>query len=150
MMLTRCYPNRNRALGHNLGSLMSDFDRFFGDWSTSSPTAEGHFQPAADIVETEDEYTIQVDLPGVKKDDVKLEIKENVLTLSAEKKLENEVEDENVRRKERVFGSFSRSFRFRRRIDHDKVAARYEDGVLEITVPKAEESKPRSIEVKVG
>ena len=147
MMLTRCHPNHHR-------NMSLDLNRFFGDFanlgSVPAGTQPDHFHPAVDIHETEDEYRLQVELPGVKKDAFKLSIKENVLTLGAEKKLDEEVKEENVRRKERAYGSFHRSFTFAQRIDAAQVSASYTDGVLEITVPKAEEAKPRTVEVAVG
>jgi HSP20 family protein len=152
MMLTRFYPGRPTR------SLNRDFDRLvnqvFGDmprpWTAPANDQPGHFHPAADVHETEDAYQIQVELPGVKQENVNVSIEDGVLTLSAEKKVEEEVKERNVWRTERTFGSFSRSFSFSHEIDADQVSATYRDGVLELTVPKAEQAKPRKIDVTVS
>ena len=143
-------PRPARTLDRELDLLRGSLDDFFGDLvRTPAAARDGSFQPTADIVETDDDYRILVELPGVQQDDFKLSFTDNVLTLSAEKKSQYEEEKDNVWRMERSYGSFSRQFSFRQPVDPATVAARYRDGVLEITLPKAEEAKPRTIDVKV-
>ena len=105
--------------------------------------------PAVDIVERADEFEVNVELPGVSKDDVKITLESNILTIRGEKKQEKEKERENVHRVERSYGSFQRSFTLPTTVKDDKVDASYHDGILKITLPKAEEAKPKQIEVKV-
>ncbi len=125
-----------------------DFQRivqqFFGDADTS---LAGAFSPALDVEETEDGFTMHVELPGVKPEDVDVSLEENVLTVSGERNFYDEKNAEGFRRVERRFGRFHRAVRLPDRVDPDKVAATYKDGLLTVTVPKAESAKPRRIEV---
>ncbi len=104
--------------------------------------------PRVDLSETEDAYVIRIDLPGVKKEDITINYQDGTLTVSGERKLEKKEEGENFLHVERVYGRFLRTFTFPKEINPDKISAEYKDGVLVITVPKAEESKPKTIEVK--
>ncbi len=105
--------------------------------------------PATDIAEHDDEYVVRLELPGVKKEDVKITMRENVLTIQGEKRQEKETGGESHHRVERVYGSFQRSFTLPTTVKADKIDAEYKDGVLNVTLPKAEEAKPKQIEVKV-
>ncbi len=106
------------------------------------------FLPAVDIVEDDDRYVITVEVPGAKKDDVTVEIHENVLTIRGEKRSEREEEKEHRRWVERSYGTFSRSFTLANNAAGGRVKASFEDGVLTIEVPKEEESKPKLISIK--
>jgi HSP20 family protein len=101
-----------------------------------------------DIAEEDDQYLVKVELPGVSKDDVKITMEGNLLTISGEKKGQKETK-KNYHALERSYGSFSRSFTLPTTVQGDKVAAEYKDGVLTINLPKAEEAKRKQIEVKV-
>lgn len=103
--------------------------------------------PPVDIYETEDSYQIAVELPGVKKEDVALEVKESVLSIRGERRSEKEVSEKNVHRVERQYGAFQRAFKLPANIDAGRVKAVYKDGVLEITLPKSESARPRQIEI---
>jgi len=105
--------------------------------------------PAVDITEHDDEYTVKVELPGVNKDEVKITVESNMLTIRGEKKQEKETKKENYHRVERSYGSFQRSFTLPTAIVNDKIDAAFKDGILIVHVPKAEEAKPKQIEVKV-
>lgn len=109
----------------------------------------GVWSPAVDIYETEDSIVLKAELPGVKREDVSVEIKDNLLVLKGEKKFERDVKEENYHRMERAYGAFQRSFTLPNIVDKDKVRARYKDGVLEVILPKAEEAKPKQIKVEV-
>jgi len=126
------------------------FDRFFRGGTLD----EGDFlpttwMPAVDLVEKNDGYVATVELPGVNKDDVKITLQENILTIKGEKKDEKETKDSNFHRVERSYGSFQRSFTLPTSVKQDKVDAQYKDGILTISLPKAEEAKSKQVEVKV-
>jgi HSP20 family protein len=106
--------------------------------------------PAMDVRETQDAYTVRASLPGLKPEDLNVQIQQGVLTLSGEIREEEENEQGSYHVRERRFGLFARSISFPSNVDADKVEAKYENGVLELRIPKAEESKPRRIEVRSG
>jgi len=126
------------------------FDNFFrGDTPEGEMFGSSLWAPAVDVAEREDGYEVNVELPGVDKDDVKITVQDNVLTIRGEKKQEKESKDSDYRRVERSYGSFQRSFALPTSVRHDKVDASYKDGILTIALPKADEAKPKQIEVKV-
>ncbi len=125
------------------------FDRFFRGFDEEE-IAISTWSPRVDISETDDEYIVRAEVPGVSKDDIKVTIKDNVLTISGEKKQEKESKGENFHRVERVYGTFSRTFTLPGVVKVDKVEAKFKDGVLTIKLPKVEEAKAKEIEVKVS
>ncbi len=110
----------------------------------------GFWMPAIDIYEQDDAYIVKAELPGVKKENVNITIHENVLTIRGERSEERTDKKAQYFRKERNVGSFMRSFTLPSSVKTDKIEAVYSDGVLTITLPKAEEAKPKAIPVKVG
>ena len=106
--------------------------------------------PFVDISETEGEYQIQVEIPDVKKEDVKVTLEDGVLTIQGQQKQEQEESGTKYHRIERSYGSFARTFSLPDVIETDKVKAKYKDGVLHLYLPKSEKAKPKAIEVKVG
>jgi len=120
-----------------------DFDRLFDDLS-----ARTVFSPATEIVESADHILLSMDLPGMKKEDIHIDIEGDTLTVSGERKREQREERANYQRYERAYGTFKRSFTLPTIVDVDKVEARYENGVLELQLPKAEAAKPRRITVQ--
>lgn len=110
-------------------------------------TALGAWAPRMDIVETEGAYEIEVDLPGVPREDIKLTLENRTLTISGEKKDELEEKKAEAHRVERFFGRFSRSVHLGKDVDSEKVEASYKDGVLKVCVPKQEEAKAREITI---
>jgi HSP20 family protein len=116
----------------------------------STVTTAGAFGPALDVEETEDAFTIHVELPGVAADDVDVSLEENVLTVSGERRFYDDREADGFRRIERSFGRFHRAIRLPDRVDTTGVRASQRDGVLTITAPKAEEAKPRRIAVEAA
>jgi HSP20 family protein len=100
-----------------------------------------------DIYENEDTVVVKAELPGVDKEDIKVDLKDGVLTLSGQRSHEKEVKEENYYRKERAFGRFQRSFSVPTEIDPDKIKAEFKDGVLKVEIPKPEEQKPKKIAV---
>jgi len=105
--------------------------------------------PAADIIESESGLTLHLDMPGLEAKAIQVKVENDVLTVQAERKAEPKAEGVTVRRQERAFGTFGRSFALPDTVDASKVEAKYENGVLTLTLPRREESKPRVIEVKV-
>ena len=125
----------------------SIFDDFFGNnW----PNQIGSFDPHIDVKETDKSFEISAELPGLAKDDFKLTVENNLLTLSGEKKYENKEEKDGYYRSERRYGAFKRSFRLTDTVDSGKINADFNDGVLNIEIPKTEKAKPKQIEVKVN
>jgi HSP20 family protein len=105
--------------------------------------------PKVDIVEQEQEFRVTLELPGVKKEDVKITVADDVLTVKGEKKEEEATQGKQYQRSERRYGSFQRSFVLPALVKSDRIEASYDSGVLSITLPKMEEAKPKEIEVKV-
>ena len=116
---------------------------------TGEDIREGLWQPSVDIYETEDSIIIKAELPDVDQKDIEVRIEDNTLTLKGERKHEGEVKKENYHRIERYFGSFQRSFSLPTNIYQDNVSASCDKGVLTITLPKKEDTKPKQIKVEV-
>jgi len=106
--------------------------------------------PLVDITEDDKEYLIKAELPEVKKEDVKVSVQDNVISISGERKSEKEEKGKKYHRVERAYGSFYRSFTLPEDADGGIVAAEFKDGVLKVRLPKSEKAKPKSIEVKVA
>jgi HSP20 family protein len=108
--------------------------------------------PDADVVETEDQIRVMVELPGIKAEDINLDLENNVLTISGEKREEHEEQDENNswHLSERRYGKVSRSFVLPRDVEQEQIQARFEDGVLSVTIPKTEKARRRRIEIQSG
>ena len=138
-------------LPHEIVSMQREIDRMFERFrgGTHDDNISASWNPAVDITEDADKYIVHAELPGVDKKDVKITIQDNVLSFRGEKKQEEEKEDKNYHRIERSYGSFYRSFTLPSTVLSDKIEASYADGILTISLPKAEEAKPKEIEVKV-
>jgi HSP20 family protein len=108
------------------------------------------WSPAMDVVETEDHFVLRADLPGVSEGDVKIELDENVLTISGERKSAHQETKEGYYRVERAYGSFSRMLTLPEGVDADSISANFDRGVLEVKIPKPEQRKPRRVEISVG
>ncbi len=131
-------------------NLFNNFDRFFSlGWPASYSNGEvsrpSSFVPRVEIRHEEDALILEAEIPGVDKEGVKVEIHENVLTLSGEK--ENEGKEDGNYRSERSYGSFSRSFTLPKDVDAENISAGYRNGVLHITLPRKPESKPKLIAI---
>ena len=124
------------------------FDSFVKGNDTPALT-EGTWAPSVDIYESKDAITIDAELPGLNQKDISVTVVDNVLTIKGEKKQEKEVKEENYHRVERSYGLFSRSFTLPVGVKADNIKASYKDGVLKITLPKAEEAKPKQIDIDV-
>ena len=123
--------------------------RFFGkDWET--PVSTTAWNPSVDIFENDNEVVIKAELPGMNPKDIDVRLENNVLMLKGERQFEKETKEENYHRIEREYGSFSRSFALPTAVNGDSVTAEYKDGVLKITLPKREETKPKPIKIEAA
>ena len=136
-----------------LSSLQTEMNRLFNAAFEGPGGGNGgarRWTPAMDLLETEDEFVLRADLPGLSESDVNIELEDNVLTVSGERKTEHEDKREGFYRMERSYGSFSRSLTLPKGIDPEAVTAGFEKGVLEVRVPKPEQRKPRKITIGAG
>jgi len=125
------------------------FDRFFNDFELPDVFGEeGMLVQPFDISETEKEYMITGEIPGIDAKELDITLLDGILTVKGEKKQEKEDKDENYHRVERHYGSFQRNFRIPEKVKTDQLNATYKDGVLKLTLPKAEASEAKKIEVK--
>ena len=131
------------------GNLRSAFSDLFNENGRSMEPSLSKWYPAVDVLESKDSYLIRAELPGMKKEDIKVEVKDGTLVLSGERKSEKPAEGIEYRHIERVAAKFWRSFSLPETTKTDGIEASYKDGVLEVRVPKAEEAKPRQIEISV-
>jgi HSP20 family protein len=137
------------------GALQNEMNRLFNTvFDTPLPgNAAGtmrRWMPPMDLVETDDHFVLRADLPGLSEDDVKIEFEDGTLTVSGERKAEHESKKEGYHRVERAFGAFSRSLTLPQGVDPEAVTASFDRGVLEVSIPKPEERKPRRIEIGGG
>lgn len=143
---------------HELEEMSTRLNRFFGQpgWPRTNGEAAKDammtfdWAPTVDIAETPEEFQIKVELPEVKKEDVKVSVDHGVLRLEGERKQEKEEKGKKYHRIERSYGSFLRTFSLPDNVDDTKVRAEFKDGMLNVRLPKIERAKPRAIEVKVG
>lgn len=110
----------------------------------------GSWNPAVDVVDQGGEIVIHAELPGCKKEDIEVGVENNILTIRGKREKKEETKQDGYYRTEMAYGSFSRSFSLPTTVAVDKIAAKYKDGILNLTLPKADEAKPRQIEVKVS
>ena len=146
-VLTRWEPFRE------FSTLQDRMNRLFretqGNTQDDSLTSS-NFAPAVDVYEDEHNVTLKIEVPGIDEKDIDVRIENNTLTVHGERKIEKEEKEENYRRVERQYGSFTRTFNLPPTVDAEKVQADYDKGVLKITLPKKAEAKPKQIKVNVG
>jgi HSP20 family protein len=132
-------------------TLQDQVNRLFSESfrTHSEESALTAWAPAVDIYETPNELVVKADLPDVNEKDIDIRIENNLLTIRGERKVEKSVSEENFLRVERTYGSFSRSFSLPNTVNAEAIGADYKNGVLTVTLPKREESKPRQIKVNV-
>ncbi|NOG47697.1 MAG: Hsp20/alpha crystallin family protein [Calditrichaeota bacterium] len=146
MTLTRLNPSRS------IFSLKSDMDRLFDTFFDNGGSVADSYSdviPKVDIQENEHEFIIHSEIPGMKKDDIKITFENNYLTISGEKKPDKSYKKEDFHHIERLYGKFSRTMAIPVGVMLDKIDAEYVQGVLTVKIPKAEEAKPKQIAVKV-
>lgn len=147
MMIRKWKPFRDSL------SLQDRINGIFGNqpegWSEGQNSLMA-WDPSTDIYEDKEEYLFKMELPGVKKEDLEIELNNQTLVIKGEKKESQEMKKENFYRIESAAGSFSRSFRLPNSVDNSKIKASLKDGILEVHVPKQEEAKPKSIPIHIG
>jgi HSP20 family protein len=148
MALVRWEPVRE------LSSLQSEMNRVFNTFFDTPSGANGgglrRWVPSMDLVETDEQFVLRADLPGLSEGDVSIELEDNVLTVAGERKAEHEDKKEGFYRMERSFGQFRRSLTLPDGVDADGIAATFDKGVLEVRIPKPEERKPRRVAIQLG
>jgi len=140
-----------RAPWQDFEGLQQRLQDVFGDtpFAVNAANVEsGQWAPPVDIRETEDALHMHVELPGIEKDEVVLEVRDGVLSVSGERRFEKDVKEEHSHRIERVYGRFSRSFSLPRNVDADAVEASMKDGVLHVKLPKLDSAKAKAIAIK--
>jgi|ERR1700704_1644795 len=153
-LLRRERPDRGApAPVPELNRIRNELNRIFEDpFSLLAPSTsffEG-WHPTLDVYEDKDKITVKAELPGMKKEDIAVSLNGDTLTVSGERKEEQEKKDKETYRSERYFGRFQRTITLPQPVDASKIQANYKDGVLTITLPKSEEAKPKQIEVKTS
>jgi HSP20 family protein len=150
MALIRWEPARE------LATIQGEMNRLFSTFfeptngSNGAPTATRRWIPAMDLVEESNDFVLRADLPGLSEDDVNIELEDNVLTISGERKAEHEERQEGYYRVERASGTFSRSLTLPEGVDPERVQASFDRGVLEVRIPKPEQRKPRKVTISAG
>ncbi|GGY76976.1 Hsp20/alpha crystallin family protein [Marinobacter zhanjiangensis] len=140
---------------NELDDLMSRYNRLFGLTRGNEESGENDlfsssdWIPVVDIKETPEAFTIEAELPGMSKEDVKVTVQNGVLSIQGERKHEEDTDDEKQHRIERFYGSFLRRFTLPENVDEDSIKANFKDGVLSLKLAKAEPAEPKSIEVDV-
>ncbi|HLV88580.1 MAG TPA: Hsp20/alpha crystallin family protein [Candidatus Sulfotelmatobacter sp.] len=147
-VLTRWEPFREFA------TLQGRMNRLFresvGDAGQDESLSTTSFAPAVDVYEDEHKVALKIEVPGIDEKDIDVQVENNTLTVHGERKIEKEEKEENYRRVERQYGSFTRTFTLPQTVDSENVTANYDKGVLKITLPKKAEAKPKQIKVSVG
>jgi len=152
MAVVRWDPTRE------LDSLQGEMNRLFASFFETPTATKGNggngaarrWIPSMDLVETREQFVLEADLPGMGEKDVSIELENNVLTISGERKTEHEEQHEGYYRLERATGAFSRALSLPEGIDPDAVAATFDDGVLTVRIPKPAQTKPRRVKIGVG
>jgi HSP20 family protein len=150
MAIVRWSPFRDSF--RDMVGLQDEVNRLYDTFSKVNDTqslVEGSWAPSVDIHENKDEIVIDAELPGMNQKDISVTVTDNVLTIKGEKRQEKEVKEENYYRVERSYGAFSRSFTLPVGVKAEQIKATYKDGVLKISLPKAEETKPKQISIDV-
>ncbi len=126
------------------------FRESYGPEGREEALTTSSFAPPVDVYEDEHNVALKIEVPGIDEKDIDVRIENNVLTVHGERKFEKEEKEENFRRVERQYGSFTRTFTLPTTVDAEKVAANYDKGILKIVLPKKAEAKPKQIKVNVG
>ena len=149
MALIRWEPARE------LNTIQNEMNRLFNTYYDAPPANGGtsgqrRWLPPMDLIESDDNFVLRADLPGLSEEDVNIELEDNVLTISGQRKSEHEQRKEGVHRVERAYGSFSRSLTLPEGVNAEAIQAKFDRGVLEVQIPKPEERKPRKVAISVG
>jgi len=151
-MMARWSPNLGIRPWRPFGAL-DEMERMMDEMLRTSPfrrvDGEVAWAPALEVYEKDDQFFIKAEIPGMKKEDIKVTVTEDALSITGERKSESEVNEEQYYRREMSYGSFSRQLILPSTVDKSKIDAKYENGILELTLPKIPEPKPKQVEVKV-
>ena len=139
MALIRWQPRESFALQRELGNLLDTWTGYGTGW-----------HPRVDVAESENDFTVHAELPGLRKEDIQVTLEDNMLTITGERKYRDEQKDKQFYRRERAYGTFKRTFGLGTEVEVDKIAATYKNGLLILTLPKSEAAKPRQIDVTVS
>lgn len=140
---------RREDFSRSFRELQREIDRLFDDFFRAERREPTRFLPDVDIYEDDNKIYVEVEVPGMNKEDVKVKIEDNVLIIFGEKKQEKESKKHNYHVVERSYGTFQRSFALPDYVDTEKIKASYDKGVLKIEIPKKESAKPKVIDVKI-
>jgi len=147
-VLTRWEPFREFAtLQDRMNRLFRDS---YNDAGQDESLTTSRFAPAVDVYEDEHQVTLKIEVPGIDEKDIDVRVENNTLTVQGERKIDKEEKEENYRRVERQYGSFTRTFTLPQTVDSEKGSANYDKGVLKISLPKKAEAKPKQIKVNIG
>jgi len=147
-VLTRWDPYRElNTLQDRMNRL---FNASFSNEGRDESLATSGFAPAVDVYEDEHNVTLKIEVPGIDEKDIDVRVENNILTVHGERKIEKEEKEENYRRIERQYGSFTRTFTLPNTVDTESASANYDKGVLKVTLAKKAEAKPKQIKVNVG
>ncbi len=148
MTLVRCEPfgYRNRFSG--VDRMHRDMARFFSSFDDNENNSVIEWKPRSSVVDLDDKYEITSELPGMSREDVSIELDNGILTISGEKKEQHDSKERNLHLNERAFGMFRRSFRLQPEIDGDQIEAKFDNGILTVTLPKPEKAVAKKIEIQ--
>ena len=144
MALVRWQPRQ--VCGFGSGFSGSGFDRFFDNVWGNAPSDQSTWYPSVDISESEEAIAVAAEIPGLKAEDIKVSVTNGVLAIEGEKKEEKREDQKQAHRVERTYGSFRRAFRLSTAVDTENITASYRDGVLSLSLPKAETAKTKEIQ----
>ena len=147
-VITRWDPFREFATLQ--GRMNRLFRESYGPQGREESLTSTTFAPPVDVYEDEHNVSLKIEVPGIDEKDIDVRIENNILTVHGERKFEKEEKEENFRRVERQYGSFTRTFTLPNTVDSEKVSANYDKGILKIALPKKAEAKPKQIKVNVG
>lgn len=133
-----------------LTALQTEVNRLFSRMGSGEVAERQSWTPSIDVIETDDSIKLKAELAGMDPKDINIEVQDNVLTVSGERRFQEEVKEDKYYRIERRYGSFSRSLALPQTVNENGIEAKYENGVLEVIVPKAEIAKPKKIAVAIG
>jgi HSP20 family protein len=145
-MLPNIWNNRGLQSGQPLDNFL---DNFFNGLQSNGPESNQAWTPRVDVHENDKDVYLDVEVPGIRKKDIHVEVKNGTLTISGERTTERQTEDADSCRVERQYGKFERSFELSDAVKSDDISAAYKDGVLTLTVPKAEKAIPKEIQIVV-
>jgi HSP20 family protein len=153
MAIVRWNPMRDlMSMEREFNRIFNSLDRKFGFGESDRENEEFEnavWMPLTDILEDDNRYCLNIDLPGIKKEDVKINYTNGQLSISGERKMESEEKNTKYHRAERSYGKYYRSFTLPQKIKENEIDAEFKDGQLKISIPKSEEAKPKQLEIKV-